>query len=179
MKKIILMTTFITAISLMSFAAPLRSPSENLVKVVQEEIPIKTEELPDAVKATLANSYADWTIQAAFRIELIGGNQYKTKLVKENNKKDVKFDSEGKVIDSTLVAENTFQPAALQTETPIKVEELPEAVRKSILTNFSEWTPTAAFEIKKANEEEVYYKVELMKMEEKKMVKFNKEGEVI
>ncbi len=179
MKKTFLATMLLTIITLMVTASPVTSPSEKMVVVAQEEIPIKPDELPDAVKATLAGTYAEWTIQAAFRIELIGGNQYKTRLVKENEKLDVKFDSEGKVIDSTSFAGNTHQSTALQTETPIKIEELPKAVQKSILAKYAEWAPTAAFEIKKENDEEVHYKVELTKMEEKKMVKFNKEGEVI
>ncbi len=179
MKKIIVTTAFLTAIAFMATASPIRTNDVIVSKVTQEEIPIKPEELPDAVKTTLSTAYTDWTVEAAFRIEMVSGNQYKTRLFKEGKKKEVKFNSEGKVIDSAAFVSNVIQTDAIQEETPIKIEELPEAVQKSILANFAEWAPTAAFRISKENKEAVYYKVELTKIEEKKMVKFNKEGEVI
>ncbi|HSK13769.1 MAG TPA: hypothetical protein VK907_11175, partial [Phnomibacter sp.] len=64
----------------------------------------------------------------------------------------------------------------LQEETPVKVEELPDAVKASIAKNFEGWSATAAFHVSGENE---HYKVELSNETEKRVVKIAKDGSVI
>lgn len=65
-----------------------------------------------------------------------------------------------------------------EQETPVRPEELPEAV-KTVLSgeNYAGWSITAASLVNGGENE--YYKVELTKGEEKQVVKLNKEGQAV
>jgi len=63
-------------------------------------------------------------------------------------------------------------------ETPVKVEELPEAITKTLSTDtYAEWKIDTAFLVKEGENE--YYKVNVVKGDEKQTMKFNKDGSVI
>jgi hypothetical protein len=58
----------------------------------------------------------------------------------------------------------------------VKVEELPDAVKKTITEKFEGWRATAASHV---SGEAEHYKVELTKEEEKSVVKIAKDGTII
>lgn len=67
--------------------------------------------------------------------------------------------------------------ATQQEKTPIKVEELPEAVKTTIAGDeYKGWTPKSASVVKGEAE---FYEVILVKGEETSIVKFDKEGKKI
>jgi hypothetical protein len=60
-------------------------------------------------------------------------------------------------------------------KTPIKVEELPEAIRTVLATDpYKDWTPTAAFTVKDGDKS--YFQVDVKKEEETASLKFNADG---
>jgi len=64
------------------------------------------------------------------------------------------------------------------TETPVKPEDLPEAVKKTLSSDaYAQWKVSAAFSVK--NDQNEYYKIVLTKGEEKKTENFDKSGQVI
>ena len=67
--------------------------------------------------------------------------------------------------------------AAQDNKTPVKVEELPEAVKTVLSSDASlkEWTPTTAFLVKEGEGKE-YYAIEMQKGQEKGAIKLDKEG---
>ncbi len=63
-------------------------------------------------------------------------------------------------------------------KTPIKLEELPEAIKTILKTDpYKNWTPTAAFSVKDGDKS--YYQVDVKKEEEVGSLKFNAEGKPI
>jgi hypothetical protein len=68
-----------------------------------------------------------------------------------------------------------FQDA---TETPVKPEELPEAVKTALSGDaYKDWSIASASHVKDANGE--YYKVTLTKGQDKQEVKLNKDGQAV
>ncbi|WP_207431322.1 hypothetical protein [Sabulibacter ruber] len=67
--------------------------------------------------------------------------------------------------------------AAQDNKTPVKVEELPEAVKTALTSDagLKEWTPTTAYLVKDAAGKE-YYTIEMKKGEEKGAIKLDKDG---
>ena len=62
---------------------------------------------------------------------------------------------------------------------PVKVEELPDAVKAALAADdYKEWKAEKAFWVKPASGME-YYEIELKKGEEAKTVKLDKEGKVV
>lgn len=73
----------------------------------------------------------------------------------------------------------TIQIMVQDDRSPIKLEELPDAVKETLSSEeFAEWTPTEAFVITK-KEGPKYYEVSLKKGEEVKVVNFSEDGKVI
>ncbi|RNI22637.1 hypothetical protein [Rufibacter latericius] len=81
---------------------------------------------------------------------------------------------------TTQTTQTTTATSAQDTKTPVKVEELPEAVKTSITSDatLKEWTPTTAFLVKDATGKE-YYSIEMKKGEEKGLLKLDKEGKQV
>jgi hypothetical protein len=71
--------------------------------------------------------------------------------------------------------QDSTKVAAVATETPVKLEELPEKV-KAVLASpaMAEWKANSAFLVKTG--EKAHYKIELLKGTEKKMVLLTAEG---
>lgn len=62
--------------------------------------------------------------------------------------------------------------------TPIKVEELPEAIRTVLQTDpYKDWTPTAAFTVKDGDKS--YFQVDVKKEEQMASLKFDAEGKPV
>ncbi|MEO6670619.1 MAG: hypothetical protein ABIN36_14135 [Ferruginibacter sp.] len=67
------------------------------------------------------------------------------------------------------------QPLSQQTKTPIKPEELPEAVRTTATGgDFKDWAISSAFLVKTSNSE--YYELVFIKEKETRTVNFDKSG---
>lgn len=70
------------------------------------------------------------------------------------------------------------QTAAAQdssSSTPVKLEELPDAVKTALASDaYKAWTPTEAFLVKENGKE--YYQINVTKEEEKGSVKINADG---
>lgn len=63
------------------------------------------------------------------------------------------------------------------TKTPVKIDELPEGVKKTLATDaYKGWTASEAFLVKGKTE---YYEITVKKEAEVKTVKLNKEGIVV
>lgn len=139
---------------------------------ILSETPVKLEDLPEAVKKTLVEKYEGWTATAAF---LVTGetDYYKVEIAKGEEKQVTKIAKDG----SLVTEKSGFYD--LQSETPIKVEELPDPVKKAIVEKFEGWTATKASYVAPTDSEKEYYKVGLEKENEKKLVKFDKDGAVI
>lgn len=70
----------------------------------------------------------------------------------------------------------TVQDSVIKT--PIKLEELPEAITAVLKTDpYKDWTPTAAFSVKDGDK--VYFQVDVKKEEEVKSLKFDNEGKPV
>lgn len=61
--------------------------------------PIKVEDLPEAVKKSLASTaFEGWTAVSAYLVEGVAGSHYEVTLTKEAEKKTVNFDKEGNTV---------------------------------------------------------------------------------
>ncbi len=138
---------------------------------ILSETPVKLEDLPEAVKKTLTEKFEGWVPTAAF---LVTGESeyYKIEIAKGEEKQVAKISKDGSIVSE----KSDF--IGLQSETPIKVEELPDPVKKAIAEKFEGWTATKASYVTGDGEKE-YYKVGLEKENEKKLVKFDKDGTII
>lgn len=99
MKKIVLATLFLASISFVSVNAQPSATQETVATAQADETPVKPENLPEAVKKTLASeAYASWTVSAASLVS-DGGNEYfKVDLVNGDQKQTVKLDKEGQIV---------------------------------------------------------------------------------
>ena len=65
------------------------------------------------------------------------------------------------------------------TKKPIKLQELPEAVKATLVSpEYKEWIPSTAFLVRDEKGME-YYQVDVKKVEELKSLKFSKEGKLV
>ena len=63
-------------------------------------------------------------------------------------------------------------------KTPIKLEELPEAIKTVLQTDpYKAWTPTAAFSVKDGSKS--YFQVDVKKEQETASLKFDAEGKPV
>ncbi len=103
MKKLILSAAFLAFAGIASVKA-------NEIKILSPEIavqdstvktPVKLEELPDSVKATLASdAYKDWTPTAAFWVKEEGGVEYyQINVKKEEEVGSVKIKKDGTPVE--------------------------------------------------------------------------------
>lgn len=71
-----------------------------IVAFQDEKKPVKAEELPDAVKGTLAgDEYKEWKVEKAFQVKpATGAEYYELELKKGEEAKTVKLDKDGKVV---------------------------------------------------------------------------------
>lgn len=78
-------------------------------------------------------------------------------------------------VQANAQVETTAQQAQ---ETPVKPEELPEAVKTALAGDtYKGWTATAATMVKNGATE--YYKIELSKDQEKQTVNLDKDGKAV
>jgi hypothetical protein len=168
MKKIFLSTLILGTV--FSAAIPMAAKANKAIEI-QTQTPVKLEELPEAVKKTLAEKFEGWKPVLAFWVS--GEKEhYKIDLTKAEEKQVAKIKSDGSIVtDSTSV-----EFAGIQKETPVKVEELPDEVKKTIAEKLEGWVATAASFVSGEME---YYKVELTKEQETKVVKIGKDGKII
>ena len=79
----------------------------------------------------------------------------------------------------TNTATTTAPATPAETKTDVNIEELPEAVKKTLSsTNLKDWTPTEAYLIKETDGKE-YYAINLKKETETGSIKLNKEGKPV
>ena len=72
---------------------------------------------------------------------------------------------------------NTVQDST--TKSPVKLEELPDAVKNTLKADvYKAWTPVAAYLIKTAQGAE-YYQIDVKKEDKTAYVKIDKEGKVV
>lgn len=63
-------------------------------------------------------------------------------------------------------------------KTPIKLEELPEAVLNTLKSDpYKSWTPTAAFSVKDGSKN--YFQIDVKKEEETSSIKLDKDGKPV
>ncbi|MCY1528312.1 hypothetical protein D9M68_634130 [compost metagenome] len=63
-------------------------------------------------------------------------------------------------------------------KTPIKLEELPEAIKTALKADpYKDWTPTAAFSVKEGDKS--YFQIDLKKEEETTSLKLDAEGKPV
>jgi hypothetical protein len=63
-------------------------------------------------------------------------------------------------------------------KTPIKLEELPDAIKTVLQTDpYKDWTPTAAFSVKDGDKS--YFQVDVKKEEQTASLKFDAEGKPV
>lgn len=103
MKKLMMSAALLGLVSLTNFDV-LAKPSAYAVETVKEQgkEPIKPEELPEAVKKTLANApYDEWETASAFSVTTDDGKQYyEINLRKgETDVTIVKLDKEGNPVE--------------------------------------------------------------------------------
>lgn len=81
--------------------------------------------------------------------------------------------AQASIPDTTIAATDTV--AVEDNRTPIKIEDLPEAVKKSLnSTAYEGWTPVSAYWVEGTGL--AYYEITMTKEAEKKYVKLDKEG---
>jgi hypothetical protein len=102
MKKIMvsMAVAMFTAVSFANATNIVSSPSAAIV-YNQEKTEIKPEELPDAVKSTLATEpYSEWQVQKAYVVRgEDGGQTFEAEVSKGEESQTIRFDQEGKVIE--------------------------------------------------------------------------------
>ncbi len=98
MKKIIVMAAALFSLSYMAVAEVSRNENNNsgIVSVYQsDKVKISVEELPQAVKDTLALSYKEWKVGDVYKVS--GTNEYYSiELKKDSETKTVNLDKDGK-----------------------------------------------------------------------------------
>lgn len=104
MKKLILSAAFLAFAGIASVQAGEIQKTTEVVVVLDSTVldstkttPVKLEELPEPVKATLASdSYKDWTPTEAFWVQEEGGKEYyKVNVKKEEEAGSVKINKDG------------------------------------------------------------------------------------
>ena len=103
MKKIMFATLlFAVAFSMSavnSLAGRMSNPSSARIVGDDEKKPIKKEDLPEAVKMTLAGpDYQGWEITAAFSVKKVDADYYEIKLRKGDKTITAKLDKDGKKV---------------------------------------------------------------------------------
>jgi hypothetical protein len=100
MKKILLGALVLGFATVTSVNAnPIHFSPATTVNADQDETPVKPEDLPAAVKATLAtDEYKEWQILTAHLVKKDGLEVYKINLKKGEETKLVKLDKDGKPV---------------------------------------------------------------------------------
>lgn len=98
MKKIIVMAAALFSLGYIAVAEVSRNENNNsgIVSVYQsDKVKISVEELPQAVKDTLALSYKEWKVGDVYKVS--GTNEYYSiELKKDSETKTVNLDKDGK-----------------------------------------------------------------------------------
>ncbi len=102
MKKVFLSVAFLAFAGLASAKANSSITAESIVTIQDstQRKPVKLEELPDAVKATLASdTYKDWAPQTATWVKVKDTEYFEIAVKKGEEAKTLKIDPAGKVIE--------------------------------------------------------------------------------
>ena len=99
MKKLMLSLAFLALAGVVTVNANTQQ-DVTIVRLQDEKKPVKVEELPDAVKATLAgDDYKEWMAEKAFQVKpATGAEYYEIELKKGEETKTVKLDKDGKPV---------------------------------------------------------------------------------
>jgi len=100
MKKIMLSLMVLALAGVVTVNANSNQQGVAIVQQQDEKVPVKVEELPDAVKTALAaDDYKEWMPEKAFHVKPATGNEYfEVELKKGEETKTVKLDKDGKVV---------------------------------------------------------------------------------
>ncbi|SEL04287.1 intein N-terminal splicing region [Chitinophaga rupis] len=100
MKNLMLSLVVVALSGVVTVNANAHKPVIAKVQLQDEKKPVKVEELPDAVKATLASDdYKEWKADKAFWVKpATGAEYYEVELKKGEEAKTVKLDKDGKVV---------------------------------------------------------------------------------
>jgi len=72
----------------------------------------------------------------------------------------------------------TIAVADTAQKTPVKLEDLPPAVKTTLTTDpVKQWTPTTAFLVKSGNTE--YYEINVKKDNQNQVIRIDKDGKVV
>lgn len=103
MKKLILSAAFLTFAGLTAVQASEIPTNRAEIVTVQDSViktPIKLEELPDAVKATLQSApYKDWAAVAAFHVKDGEKEYFQIDVKKQEETASLKLNKEGKPVE--------------------------------------------------------------------------------
>jgi len=98
MKKLIFATMLFASFAAFDLKAQVESDKTE-VSAQPVGTPVKPEELPDAVKTTLAGEkFSGWEIETAFLVREEEMEYFRINLVNEEAKQTVKIDREGKIL---------------------------------------------------------------------------------
>jgi hypothetical protein len=101
MKKLIMSAVALTLISFASVkASPIAEPNHTAV-IVQDKTPVKPEDLPAAIKATInSEAFAGWKVTTAYLVTNDDKSQYYDLSVKKGSENArVKLDKNGKNVE--------------------------------------------------------------------------------
>lgn len=101
MKKLIISAFALSIISFASVQASTLAEPVSVVTVAQEKVAVKPEDLPEAVKTTLAgDAYAGWEVTGAFLVTKADNSQYfEIGLKKGEETSTVNLDKDGKKVE--------------------------------------------------------------------------------
>ncbi len=101
MKKLIISAFALSIISFASVQANTLTAPVSVVTVAQEKVAVKPEDLPEAVKTTLAgDAYAGWEVTGAFLVTKQDNTQYfEIALKKGEETSTVNLDKDGKKVE--------------------------------------------------------------------------------
>lgn len=105
MKKLMISAMMMALVSVSVVSAGVRSMIDmytvSTVTMEDEKVEIKPEDLPDAVKKTLASdAYKEWTVSKAYSVTTSEGKHFfEVDLLKGEEKATVKLDKDGKVLE--------------------------------------------------------------------------------
>jgi hypothetical protein len=101
MKKLIMSAIALTLISFASVQASPGAETNNAVIITQDKVPVKPEDLPAAIKATISSeAFAGWKVTTAYLVTNDDKSQYYDLSVKKGSENArVKLDKNGKNVE--------------------------------------------------------------------------------
>nr|WP_295930807.1 hypothetical protein [uncultured Dyadobacter sp.] len=94
------------AIALLTFAgasnadATSHQPAQNYIIATQSKVTVRPEDLPEAVKSTLAGSYSEWKVTSAYLVTRDDNSQYyEINIKRAEETSTLNLDKYGKKVD--------------------------------------------------------------------------------